>query len=133
MARYIKQYLELIGGRTNTTTNDTVREFVWMLLPTGNCSIERIAEHMGVDRRTIHRRLRNEGTTFSSIVEDVRTEIVGRYLEDPNRPLYLIAQMLGFSALSALSRWFQDRYGCTASQWRAEALDMSESSDEARR
>jgi AraC-like DNA-binding protein len=126
MARYIKQYLELIGGRTNTTTSDKVRELVWILLPAGDCSIERIAEHMGVDRRTIYGRLRNEGTTFSSIVEDLRTEMVGRYLEDPNRPLYLIAQMLGFSALSSFSRWFQDRYGCSASQARAEALDMSE-------
>jgi AraC-like DNA-binding protein len=133
MARYIKQYLELIGARTNTTASDKVREFVWMLLPAGHCSIEHVAHHMGVDRRTIHRRLRNEGTTFSSIVEDVRTETVGRYLEDPNRPLYLITQMLGFSALSAFSRWFQDRYGSSASQWRAEVLDMSASSDEARR
>jgi AraC-like DNA-binding protein len=131
MARYIQQYLELIGGRTNRTTSDKVREFVWMLLPAGHCWIEHIAEHMGVDRRTIHRHLRNEGTTFSSIVEDVRTEMVGRYLEDPNRPLYLIAEMLGFSALSAFSRWFQDRYGCSASQWRAEALDMSEHVDSA--
>ena len=121
MARYIKQYLELIGGRTDAMTSGNVREFVWMLLPAGRCSIEHIAEHMGVDRRTIHRRLRHEGTTFSSIVEDVRTEMVGRYLEDRNRPLYLMAQMLGFSALSTFSRWFRDRYGCSASQWRAEA------------
>jgi AraC-like DNA-binding protein len=57
--------------------------------------------------------------------------MVGRYLEDPNRPLYLIAEMLGFSALSAFSRWFQDRYGCSASRWRADALDMSEHADSA--
>ena len=119
MARYIKQYLEFIGERTTATTKDKVREFVSMLLSASCCSIEHIAECMGVDRRTIHRRLRREGTTFSSIVEDVRTEIVGRYLGDPTRPISLMAQMLGFSAQSAFSRWFQDRYGCTASQWRA--------------
>jgi AraC-like DNA-binding protein len=121
MARYIRQYLELIGGRTTSTTSDKVREFVWMLLPAGRCSIEHIAEHMGVDRRTIHRHLRHEGTTFSSIVEDVRTEMARRYLGDPSRQLYLIAKMLGFSELSAFSRWFRSRYGCSPSQWRAEA------------
>jgi hypothetical protein len=30
--------------------------------------------------------------------------MVQRYLEEPNRPLYLMAHMLGFSALSAFSR-----------------------------
>jgi AraC-like DNA-binding protein len=119
MGRYIKQYLELIGGRATATTSDKVREFVSMLLPIGRCSIEHVAKHMRVDRRTIHRRLRNQGTTFSSIVDDVRTEMVGRYLDDPNRPILLMAQMLGFSAQSAFSRWFRDRYGCSASKWRA--------------
>jgi AraC-like DNA-binding protein len=133
MARYIKQYLELIGGQTHATVSSKVREFVWMLLPAGRCSLERIAEHMGVDRRTVHRLLEREGTTFSSVVEEVRTEMVGRYLGDPNRPLSLIAQMLGFSALSAFSRWFRDRYGCSASQWRAAPFEMSESSAGARR
>jgi AraC-like DNA-binding protein len=121
MARYIQQYLRLIGGTTNATTRDKVREFVWLLLPAGRCSIEHIAEHMAVDRRTIHRHLGHEGTTFLSIVQEVRIEMVERYLEDKNRPLYLIAQMLGFSVLSAFSRWFQDCYGCSASQWRAKA------------
>jgi AraC-like DNA-binding protein len=121
MARYIKQYLDMIAVRTFSTTSDKVREFVWMLLPEGRCSIEHIAEHMGIDRRTVHRRLHHEGNTFSSIVEDVRGEMVGRYVEDPSRPLSLIAQMLGFSAVSAFSRWFRDRYGCSASQWRADA------------
>jgi AraC-like DNA-binding protein len=124
MARYIKQYLELIGMRAHAMATDKVREFVWMLLPAGRCSIEHIAEHMGVDRRTIHRRLHHEGTSFSSIVEGVRNEMVGRYLDDPNRSLQLMAKMLGFSALSAFSRWFRDRYGCSASEWRAEAAAL---------
>jgi AraC-like DNA-binding protein len=120
MARYIHQYLELIGGPRSATTSTNVREYVRLLLPAGNCSIARIAKHMGVDRRTIHRRLIREETTFSSIVEDVRAEMVASYLEDPNRSLSLVAQKLGFSALSAFSRWFRDRYGCSASQWRTE-------------
>jgi AraC-like DNA-binding protein len=123
-ARYIKQYLDLIAVRTNTTTSDKVREFVWMLLPEGSCSLEQIAQHMGVDRRSVQRRLDREGVTFSSIVEAVRMEMVGRYLDDPNRPLYLITRLLGFSSLSAFSRWFSHRYGCSPSKWRAEALEF---------
>ena|SRR5262245_1651701 len=75
-ARYIKQYLELIAVRTNTTSSDKVREFVWMLLPEGRCSIEQIAQHMGVDRRSVQRRLDREETALSSIVEAVRMEMI---------------------------------------------------------
>ena len=123
MARYIQRYLESIATQPNVTASDKVREFIWMLLPSGRCSVELIAEHMGVDRRTIHRRLGHEGNTFTSIVEGVRTENAIRYLEDPNRPLHLIAEALGFSALSAFSRWFRARYGCSASEWRAGAFN----------
>jgi len=54
-------------------------------------------------------------TRPQAIVEIVRKDMVGRYLEDPNRPLHLLAQMLGFSAWSAFSRWFRNCYGCSPS------------------
>ena len=46
-----------------------------MLLGTGTCTIDRVAQHLGIDRRTIHRRLANEGETFSDLVEAVRREL----------------------------------------------------------
>jgi len=124
MARYIQQYLDMIAARPNVKTSDKVREFVRMRLQTGRCSIEYVSERLGIDRRTVHRHLAQEGTTFSALVEDVRAEMVGHYLQDPSRPLYLIAQMLGFTALSVFSRWFKVRYGCSASQWRTRNLTM---------
>lgn len=124
MARYIQQYLDMIAARPNVKTSDKVREFVRMRLPTGRCSIDYVAERLGVDRRTVHRHLTQEKTTFSSLVDDVRAEMVGHYLQDPSRPLYLIARMLGFTALSVFSRWFKVRYGCSASQWRTRNLKV---------
>ncbi len=118
MARYARQYLESMLSRPHLTTRDKVRELVWMLLPSGQCSIERVAEHLAIDRRTVHRRLARRGESFSSIVDAVRTEMVTRYLENPDRSLHAIAEMLGFSAQSAFSRWFRDRFGMSASAWR---------------
>ena len=42
------------------TDTGKVRELIWMMLSSGNCSVERVAEHLGVDRRTVHRRLARE-------------------------------------------------------------------------
>jgi AraC-like DNA-binding protein len=119
MARYVQQYVDSIAARPNITINDKVRDLVWIMLPSGTCSIDRVAQHLGAEPRTLQRHLGRRDETFSGIVDSVRREMVARYLEDPSRRLTMIADMLGFSALSAFSRWFQTRFGCSASEWRA--------------
>jgi AraC-like DNA-binding protein len=118
MARYVQQYVDTIASRP-MTTNDRVRELVRIMLPSQTCSADQVAKCLDIDRRTLQRRLADNGQTFSGIVDEVRAEMVVRYMDDPNRPLAVIAEMLGFSALSAFSRWFRSQYGCSASQWRA--------------
>jgi AraC-like DNA-binding protein len=118
MARYVHQYLESVVGRPQVSTAEKVRELVTAMLPSGRCSIETVAAQLGVDRRTLHRHLAQDGETFSAVLDAVRTETVTRYLENRNRPLYVIAEMLGFSALSAFSRWFRAHFGCSVSSWR---------------
>ena len=44
-----------------------------------------------------------------------------RYVENSDRPLTSVAELLGFSALSAFSRWFRSEFGCSVTQWRARA------------
>jgi AraC-like DNA-binding protein len=41
-----------------------------------------------------------------------------RLIEDSGRPLVGIAELLGFSAQSAMARWFSGRFGCSITQWR---------------
>jgi AraC-like DNA-binding protein len=85
MARYVQHYLDSIAGRSTTTLSDKVRELVWVMLPSGRCSIDQVAQRLGVDRRTVHRRLAREGETFSAILDAVRSELVTRDIEDRNR------------------------------------------------
>jgi AraC-like DNA-binding protein len=44
--------------------------------------------------------------------------MVTNLVEKGQRPLNEIAGMLGFSGLSAFSRWFKDGFGRSASEWR---------------
>ena len=78
-----------------------------------------MAEHLNVDRRTVHRHLSRAGETFTSIVDCVRAELAIRLVESGDRPLAEVAERLGFSALSAFSRWFRRRFSCSVSAWRA--------------
>jgi AraC-like DNA-binding protein len=118
LARYARLQLEGMLARPNATLEDKVRELVQLQLPSGRCTVEHIARQLDLDRRTLHRRLAAEGRTFSEILESVRTEIVTRMLQSSERSLTGVADLLGFSDLSAFSRWFRARFGLSPSAWR---------------
>ena len=119
LAHYGRQFLDSLAAPADATPRDRVRQLVRLLLPSGRCTVEQVAQHLGVDRRTIHRQLARNGCTFSRLVDDVREEIVTGILASPRRALSDVSELLGFSAQSAFSRWFRARFGCSASQWRA--------------
>jgi transcriptional regulator GlxA family with amidase domain len=74
---------------------------------------------MGVVRRTVQRRLAEQGQSFSSIVNDIRKELATRHVMESNRPLTEVATLPGFSAPSAFSRWYHAEFGCSARESRA--------------
>jgi len=75
------------------------------LLPTGDCSAEAVAQRFSIDRRSILRRLKSEGATYSDLLKQVRSELLEHYIENTDLSLTEIARLLGFTSLSALSRW----------------------------
>ena len=102
LARYARQHLEALLERPHASTADKARELVWLQLASGRCTVERVAGQLGVNRRTLHRR---------------RIEIATRMLPGRERPLTAVADMLGFSSLSAFSRWFSNRFRSSPSRW----------------
>jgi AraC-like DNA-binding protein len=118
MARYVKSYVESIASSRSTSASRKVRELLYVMIPSGRCSAAEVAKELGVDRRTLHRHLIREGETFSRILTSTRIEMAKRLLENRDRPLTSVAEMLGFSALSAFMRWFRTHFGCTATAWR---------------
>ncbi|WP_137918523.1 AraC family transcriptional regulator [Hydrogenophaga sp. 2FB] len=87
------------------TFREEVEQLIMALLPTGRCGADQVAMHLGVDRRTVHRRLSAHGTTFTQLLDDIRLEQAQRLLGYGDRKLTDIAPLLGFSSLSAFSRW----------------------------
>lgn len=119
MVRYAQQLLDQTITPHHTTTIDEVRRTVMLLLPSGRCSVEQVAAHLGVVPRTVQRRLAENGHSFSAIVNDIRKELAQRYVRESERPMTEIAALLGFSALSVFSRWYQSQFGCSAKSHRA--------------
>jgi AraC-like DNA-binding protein len=57
---------DTIGPPAEVTMVTRVRALIEALLPAGRCSIVQVARSLGVDRRTVQRRLADSGETFSS-------------------------------------------------------------------
>jgi AraC-like DNA-binding protein len=118
IARLAHAMLESGAALAPPMTNQ-VRDLVVLLLGMGTCTVERAAEHLGVDRRTIHRHLAREGETFSGVVESVRRELAARYVRDQQQPLADVSASLGFAAPSSFSRWYRQRFGVSPANDRA--------------
>jgi AraC-like DNA-binding protein len=121
MARYSQRLLAPSLARSARLT-DRVRQLIVLLLPRGLCRIEVVAQHLGVDRRTVHRKLVDEGTSFSALLEAERRALASRYVEGTDRPLTEIAALLGFAAPSAFSRWYRGSFGRSAARQRKAGL-----------
>lgn len=115
---YTQQFLESLALPRASTTLDQVKELVELLLPVGRCSADQVSRSLGVDRRTLHRRLAAHGETFTSIVDASRAGLAERYLANERYSATEVSQLLGFAAPSAFSRWFRQQFGTSPKEWR---------------
>lgn len=61
---------------------------------------------------------KNEGLTFTHLVDQVRCELAEHYIKQKNIPISEMAFLLGYSEVSALSRAFKRWFGVTPRQLR---------------
>ncbi|WP_427309440.1 AraC family transcriptional regulator [Cupriavidus sp. H39] len=118
MAQQVRRHLDMLLAQSNATMPEQVRKLVVTLLPSGMCSMDRVARHLGGCRRTVSTHLAQHGQSYLSIVDDVREDMVMGYLANTTRPVSEVATLVGFSSLSAFSRWFGNRFGSSVSEWR---------------
>jgi AraC-like DNA-binding protein len=121
MARYAHRLVDSDADGNGADIRAEVRDLVVTLLGTHQCTIDVVAQHLGIDRRTVHRRLASGGDTFSGIVDAVRRELAERYVESRSRSLVEISSLLGFAAPSGFSRWYRKQFNRSPSQRRVRA------------
>jgi AraC-like DNA-binding protein len=97
---------------------DHVRVHAAAELCGGNPGAERVAEILGVSARTLHRRLKDEGTTFRGIVTELRLRLARQHLAAGWYSIAEIAVLLGFSNANAFHQAFRRWTGQTPAQWR---------------
>ena len=134
MGPYARQFLESLDAGPAAASVIRVRQLIELLLPTGRCSVDQIARSLGVDRRTVHRRLADAGQTYSSVLNATRVDLAEHLVAGRRYSLTEVSDLLGFSSASNFSRWFRGQFGCSPKQWRAKhqpTPGMNKDTDEA--
>jgi len=125
MAAYAQSFMDAIpkSGQSNVLLD--VRRSAYLLLPMGRASVEQIASGLGMNVRTLQRRLDELGLSFSQVLNDVRKELAQRYIVSTKHSMGRVAEQLGYSNLSSFTRWFTVQFGCSPTDMRLHATEKT--------
>ena len=95
-----------------------VENAISSLLPHGRVLVEDVARSLGMSKRTLARKLSDEGLNFTEILQQLRRDLAVRYLDDRKLHISKIAWLLGFNEVSSFTHTFKRWTGKTPSQMR---------------
>jgi AraC-like DNA-binding protein len=119
-------------GRERTLVDD-VRLALSEMMSGARPAIANVAKSLGMSSRTMQRRLRDVGTTYQHVLDDVRQRSARRLLANTDLVMGEIAFVLGFEELNSFMRAFHAWEGTTATKWRERARSRSNESQKKRR
>jgi AraC-like DNA-binding protein len=110
--------LILAGKESDGALSSRVRNQLLKGLPPFPDALE-TARSLHMSARVLRRRLREEGTSFRVLVQEVRRQLACRYLGDGGLTVDEVSRLLGYSEPAAFSRAFKSWIGQSPSDYRA--------------
>lgn len=119
LTAHARTLLNLMPGiQRLQSSSEKAKATIAVLLSKGEADTENVSRCLGMTVRTLQRRLREEGSTVGSLLNDVRRDVVERYLADSAHSITTVSQLLGYSTLSSFTRWFVSEFGVPPGEWR---------------
>ena len=100
---------------------ERVRGALLEMLPSGQTSVDDLARRLMVSRRTLQRRLGEEGTSFKAVLASVREELARHYITHSELPYTQISFLLGYEDPNSFFRAFHAWTGLTPDSIRSRA------------
>lgn len=111
--------VELLAKLTEADSyTNKVNRMIIKLLRGETPTIEEVARELAMSVRNLQLKLKEQGTTYSAILDDVRRDLAMRYLKDREVPIAEISYLLGFSEPSAFHRCFKKWTNSTPAKFR---------------
>ena len=113
-------FLQQLEDRTGTATlSGQVKHALTEALPGGSTSVETMARRLNLSKRSLQRRLGEEGTSFQKLLDATRFEMSDRYLKDTDLSVPEISYLLGFRETSSFFRAVRGWTGTPPGDYRA--------------
>jgi AraC-like DNA-binding protein len=119
----LKYCEEALANRRGDTSQlrTRVENAISSLLPHGRVVVDDVASSLGMSKRTLARKLSDEGLSYTEIFQQLRRDLGVRYLADRKLHISKIAWLLGFNEVSAFTHACKRWTGQTPRQVRATA------------
>ena len=100
---------QLLSSSATVKVQNAISE----LLPHGQARLETVAAKLGMSTRTLSRQLTSEHSTFTKILDHMRSALAYRYLAERNLRISQVAWLLGYKEVSAFTHAFRRWTGKT--------------------
>ena len=116
--RLLEEHLRHLQLNSSEDYCGQIRHLIQQAMSTGDCSIEKVAGFLAINKRTLQRQLKEHGTSYKQLLEEVRFNMARRYLSESSGSLTTLADMLCYSELSVFSNAFRRYHGVSAREWK---------------
>jgi AraC-like DNA-binding protein len=120
LRRQLTKQIKALEARHRDSFPDQVRSVLRAALLTDRSDADDIASLFSIHRRTLNRRLNEDGISFKDLVEEQRFEIARQSLLDTDLQVGDVAALLGYADASAFTRAFRRWSGTAPAEWRTE-------------
>jgi AraC-like DNA-binding protein len=118
--RFAEEYL---AGLDDCSVTRQLRELLTAVIEKGPLDLQSAARSLHIGVRTLQRRLRDEGTSYREVVDQLRRDIALSRLAKTDAPIEEITYLTGFSELSPFYRAFRRWTGKTPVEYRTAASE----------
>ena len=107
--------------RVRRSVLDELRRALRIEMINGGAMSDRIAGTLDLHRRTLHRQLRQQDTSFRQVLDEVRYDTARHLLRLTDMPLLQVATSLGYGDVTAFTRAFRRWSGASPGRFRHDA------------
>ena len=125
LRRHFQGYVDAMANRLERGFEGKVYATIQRLLVKDRCTLDELALQLGLQPRTLNRRLQDAGTSFRALQNQARHDLAREMLRDTTSDIAAIAGLLGYTSASAFVRAFAAREGLPPAAWRRTAAARS--------
>ena len=123
MAALARELITAVVDPGRRTLTEEVEQSIRLLMPSGRAAIGEVAHSLGLNLRTLQRRLEQEGVSFKDLMDRMRMQQVAQHLGNRQLRLTDVAHLLGYAELASFSAWYRSRFKKTPSEGRRILVD----------